>query len=379
MPKLADIIEIAESMRAERIHVVPARCSAVRHRRATCRLCVDACITDAISVGRNKVEIDPDLCVSCGSCTTVCPTEALVPLDPTDAALAERAAASRETCGGEAVVACARIASRREADPARFAEVPCLARVDEGLIVGLVADGARTVALVDGTCETCKHRAADPAIGFTVDAANEILEVMGSHARVVRASAFPESALDDDASQLYGSSRRGFFGQATGAAKDAMGKTVEHVLLSSAASVPSLRDMLKVGDDGALPQVDSERHTVLLDAMAELGAPASDELFTRRFGCVSIDREKCNSCAMCTVFCPTHALVKTDDEPTEKGGVVLEFSAMLCVQCGLCRDVCMKKCLEVSPAVPTADLFDLEPRVFDLPRSARGKSYFARR
>ena len=378
MPNISDIIEIAEALRTERIQVVPTRCSAVRHRKSSCRLCVDVCVADAISIARNKISIDPNACVSCGACTTVCPTEALVPLDPTDVELYARARAAMDACDGTLVISCARIASRREADPARFAEVPCLARVEESALTQLVADGAQEIILVDGTCKTCKYRATGQVIDDTVDAANEIFATLGADLRVVRASSYPSCALVDDASGLYGSSRRGFFGQATGAAKDAAGKTVEHVLRTGAAqSVPGLRDLLKVNDDGTLPQFEPERHTGLLDAMAELGEPVADELFTRRFGCVSIDREKCNSCAMCTVFCPTHALVKSEDEPTEQGGIVLEFSAMLCVQCGLCRDVCLRKCLDVSWAVPTADLFDFEPRIFDLPRPAAGKSYFA--
>lgn len=381
MPKIADIIEIAESMRSEHVLVVPQRCSAVRHRKSTCRRCVEACISGAVSVGYNEVEIDPSACVGCGACTSVCPTEALVPLKPTDIELSDRMVAAVEALSDDretAIVACARIASKRIADPARFAEVPCLARVEECLFVQLAAHGVANIVLVDGTCHTCKHRDAVPVIDDAVDAANEIFEVMGAEARVRRVSEFPPEAVAEDAANRYGESRRGFFGQATSVAKTAAGKTVEHVLASDAAkSVPTLRDLLAVDDSGTLPQFDPARHTDLLDAMAELGEPVADELFTRRFGAVEIDRDSCNSCAMCTVFCPTHALVKTKDEPSEKGGIVLEFSAMQCVQCGLCEDICLQNCLTVSPSVPTDQLFDFEPRVFDLPKPAIGKSHFA--
>ena len=381
MPKITDIIEIAESMRSEHVLIVPQRCSAVRHRKSSCRKCVESCITGAIEIGLNKITIDPNECVGCGTCTSVCPTEALVALKPADVELLDDVVASVEALSDErdaAVIACARIASKREGDPSKFTEVPCLGRVEESLFVQLAAHGVRDIVLVDGTCRTCKHRDSVPAIDDSVDAANEIFEVMGAEARVRRASAFPQAALAAEGESLYGESRRGFFGEATNVAKTAAGKTVDHILRSDAAkSVPTLRDMLAVDDSGTLPQFDPTRHTDLLDAMAELGEPAKDELFTRRFGAIEIDREKCNSCAMCTVFCPTHALVKAKDEPTEKGGIVLEFSAMQCVQCGLCEDVCMKEALTVFPMVPTAQLFDFEPVVFDLPKPAIGKSHFA--
>jgi len=38
------------------------------------------------------------------------------------------------------------------------------------------------------------------------------------------------------------------------------------------------------------------------------------------------------------------------------------------VQCGLCVDACMKKCITVSPQVRTAELFDFEPRFIYLPK-----------
>lgn len=381
MPKIVDIIEIAESMQTGHVLVVPKRCSAVRHRKSSCRRCVDACISGAVALGFNEVSVDPNECVGCGACTAVCPTEALLPLSPTDDELLANLAVAVENLGearDTAVISCARIASKRMGDPEKFAEVPCLGRVEESLFVQLAAHGVTDIVLVDGTCRTCKHRDVVPVVDDAVDAANEIFAVMGSSARVRRISELPEAALAPEGESRYGESRRGFFGQATSVAKTAAGKTVDHVLSSGVAkSVPTLRDMLAVDDSGVMPQVDAVRHASLLDAMAELGEPVADELFTRRFGSVEIDRDECNSCAMCTVFCPTHALAKSSDEPSEKGGIVIEFSAMQCVQCGLCEDVCLKGCLTVSPAVSTDQLFDFEPRVFDLPKPAAGKSHFA--
>ncbi len=378
MPNLVSLIDLAQSLRSERIHVVEQRCSAVRHRKASCRLCLSACITDAISLVHNKLSIDQDACVSCGACVTVCPTEALVPLEPSDAKLYECAVSAMKACDGTLVISCARIAARREGDPTKFVEVPCLARIDESIVIQLVSEGSHDVILVDGNCATCKYHKTAQVIEDSVDAANELLEALGSTTRVMRTSTYPDCVLIHDAARLYGASRRGFFGKAGGAAKHAAGQTVKHVLANGVPdAVTGVRDLLKVTDEGTLPQFEPVRHIALLDAMAELNEQCSGELFTRRFGKVEIDRSTCTSCAMCTVFCPTHALVKSSDEPSEQGGVVLEFSAMLCVQCGLCSDVCLPQCLEVSPSVPAADLFNFEPRIFDLPRPVRGKSRFA--
>ena len=51
----------------------------------------------------------------------------------------------------------------------------------------------------------------------------------------------------------------------------------------------------------------------------------------------------------------------------------LEFSACDCVQCGLCADVCWKGALKLSSTVSLDELFDFEPRRFDLTNAARMK------
>ena len=113
--------------------------------------------------------------------------------------------------GGKAVFACARIASKRLADPAKYAEVPCLARMEESVLLGLAARGVEDIVLVDGTCATCKFRSNVPGIDATVASANELMAAQGSDVRVRRASAFPDEVLLEDKRTLLGESRRGFF------------------------------------------------------------------------------------------------------------------------------------------------------------------------
>ncbi|MEG1097639.1 MAG: 4Fe-4S ferredoxin, partial [Raoultibacter sp.] len=51
----------------------------------------------------------------------------------------------------------------------------------------------------------------------------------------------------------------------------------------------------------------------------------------------------------------------------------LEFSLADCVQCNACADICLKKCLVVSPSIKTAELLDFEPRLIALPKPAANK------
>ncbi len=384
MPNIADIIEVAEELEDKAVLALPERCVAVRNRNASCTKCIDACLANAISVHNNVLAVDARACVGCGACTTVCPTEALVSLAPPDRVLEQAARDALERAGeGCGVVACARIAARGVADPHKFAQVPCLARVDESLLLGLAAAGARSITLVDGECKTCKYRATSAGVDETVSLTNGLLEAQGSAVRVSRASSFPAGMELADSRSLLGEARRGFFASAGSWTASAAEKTANLVIrknLGVKDAAKTLREQLGIGEDGSLPTIAEHRHSQVLDAMDRLGQPAVGSVHTRLFGSVRIDASACNACGMCAVFCPTDALKKSKIKPqpaedgTPDGGSFLEFSAADCVQCGLCVDACMKKCLVVEDDVSLTELFDFEPRFIYLPKPGRRPS-----
>lgn len=368
MPNLIDIVEVAEALESKAVYLAQDRCVAVRNRHSSCRKCIEACPTDAVRVQSNVLSIDTERCVACGACTTVCPAEALIPLEPLDEDLASSVASAVAAADGIAVFACARIASKHLGDPAKYAEVPCLARMEESVLLGLAARGVRDIVLVDGTCETCRFRATVPGIDATVASASLLAAVQGADLGVRRASAFPEEVLLEDKRSLLAASRRGFFTQARSRAKDAAEKTVELVAFKNGKEgQPSLRERLRMSDAGTLPQFNPERRMRVLDAMDGLGSPVVPEFDTRLFGTVRIDTDACSSCGICAVFCPTGALAKSEIRPEDGEGSFLEFSAADCVQCRLCADACLKDCLDVGSVVSTDELFDFEPRLIHLP------------
>lgn len=369
MPSINDIAQMAEALEKSPVIVVNDRCVAVRNRNATCRKCVAACQVDAIDITQNEIHLEASTCMACGACTSVCPTEALVPVKPTDMALAEGAAAAAAAFDGHAVMACARISSKRLADPSKYAEVPCLARLDESVVLNLVAHGVQAVTFVDGACSTCKYRACVPAIDATALYANELLAAHGSDVRVQRASAFPDQMLVEDATGMFGSTRRAFFSEAANATKETVQVAARTTIQQELGIVPeqiAIGARLRVGEDGAMPRLGMPRHDTTINAMDAIGWPVVDVVDTRRFGSVSINLEKCNACGMCAVFCTTGALKRDEAQQPSDPLKHLEFSASECVQCGLCRDVCWKGALELSSMVPTAQIFDFEPVTFDL-------------
>lgn len=373
MPSIMDVVEIAEALGTKSVFPVKDRCIAVRNRHSSCHKCSEACPAGAIYAEKNKLEFDAALCMNCGSCTTVCPVEALVSLLPDDETLRKAINLTMPEADGAAVFACARIASKGLADPVKYAEVPCLSRMEESMLLELAAQGVTEIVLVDGTCKTCKYRSCRKLIREVVDTANVLLETQGSDVRVKRMSEFPDCASVHNRQELLAESRRGFFTSMHVRANDAAVETVKHMAGKGEPKnkvQEKLRDLIKVTEKGSLPQFNPERRGRLLDAMFELGESAPVELHTRLFGTVEIDYEKCNACGMCTVFCPTGALVKSQAKPEGEGFEgcsYLEFSASDCVQCNLCADACLQKCLTVHPYASTEDLFDFEPRMILLP------------
>lgn len=368
MPNLNDIVEIAEAIESKAVFAAEERCVVVRNRNAKCRKCVEACPSGALEVGGNRLTYSSRACVSCGACTVVCPTEALIPMRPLDEDLATAIAQACVLAGGLAVFACARASAKREADPDRYAEVPCLARMEESVLMGLAAQGASRIVLVDGTCKTCKYRACNPGIEETVNSTNGLLEAEGISLRVERMSAFPEQLRVEETTGLFGVSRRGFFTQAKDVAKDAAEKAAVTALKKELAEkAPSLRDRLKMSDKGSLPQFIATRRMQVLDAMDTIGEPLAAEIETRLWGNVVIDTEKCTSCFMCTTFCPTGALKKSEVETEDGKTRFIEFSTADCVQCRMCEDICLKSCITVERVVSVEELFDFEPRLIELP------------
>lgn len=385
MPSVNDLMEMTDLLYTKAVAAIEDRCVAVRNRNAKCRKCEQACIGDAITVDKNVLKISAALCVACGACVAVCPTGAIVGIDPTDEELEAATAQATMNAQGVSVVACARIASHRKGDPDKYATVPCLGRIDEVPLVEMAAHGMQDIVLVDGDCSTCKYGAVSSAVDSTVDYAVRLLESVGSPAIITRASEFPPEAIADDERKSDRAARRGFFTSAGSYAKNLAVSAAEKTLRDKLNQVQpqkphTLKERLAAGQNGKLPAFEPQRNMRVMDSLFEMGEPLQETIDVRMFGSLDINPAMCSGCGMCVMFCPTDALRYSEvEEPDDPKQRYLEFQASDCTQCRLCVDVCLRRCIKFSPETSTAELFDFEPKLIEIPRPPKGARLFERK
>ncbi len=372
MSLINGLLALLGEIESDAIAVHEERCISVRNRNADCLRCVEACTSGALAYRDNELLVEPERCIGCGTCATACPTCAIELRNPTDAELTAQLKHSIVATKGHPVIVCetALEAADVAADDAPAAcVVPCLGRMDESALVGLAAYRAFDATLACGSCETCRHAPGGALMRDVVEGSRNLLEAFGSSMPVDVVECVPERVLAPGASGGSdgqggdGVGRRGFFGSAKAASTRAASAAVaEELGMAGAEPVPAA--YRKVEADGTLSHFVPTRRVRLYNYLQHVGQPVADEVETRVIGAVSIDADRCSSCRMCAVFCPTGAIKKLDEDGVF--GIVHRPSA--CMQCRLCERICPEQAITVSGRVPIKQFMGKEAVCFAMKR-----------
>lgn len=359
MSTAANLLGVIDKLQSSHLRVWQHRCISVRNRNASCRRCAEACTSGCISVKDGDLTVTPLQCVGCGTCATVCPTGALEARQPDDANLFMQCYRAMQNSKGVAIIACRnRVAEAGSCiDADKVVPVTCLGRVDESLLIMLASVGARRIALVSKDCASCPHAPGRATVERVCATTSTLLEAWGSTLTVKLSETFPRIAKR--AEHGYDPYRRAVFSSMVSEAKSGARLTEEYAVqtIVHAPSVESPR-FVRVGSDHTLPHFIPPRRKRLAEALEALGEPGNAPVRTRLWGSVSIDADRCSSCRMCAVFCPTGALHLVD---TAEGGKALEHVAAACMQCRCCERICREGAISVSPDVPACDAIRARP------------------
>ncbi len=364
--KLRDMVGTFDKPRF--FHYKPKLCAHSRNEQVGCHACIDVCsaraisseatlkgkavanklrgVTPAVPVAGGQgggIAVNPQLCVGCGACTTVCPTGALAYASPatpdqglrirtmlqTYARAGGRDAAlliHSEGAGARLIDDLGRAASV-DADvhgvPARVIPMAVWHTASVGLDMWLsaLAQGASQIWVLLTDEEAPEYRQALAEQMAQAQALMTGLGFVGAHLRLIEArhtnGAGDPMALD---AALRAAPAQGVAKAATFAAQADKRSTLEMALDHLLSVAPAM-----VSDVLAMPAA---------------GAP---------WGSVTVDTQRCTLCLACVGACPASALADNPDRPQ------LRFIEKNCVQCGLCVGTCPEDALKLLPRLDLSD------------------------
>ncbi len=319
----------------------PAGCVRTVTKFSDCKKCVEACPVDTISIAENSLPtFVPSVCVECGGCMGVCPSEAFSLEDFSATEFFFQFAGSKES-----LISCR-------------LNVPCIMALStEHLIsLALVKD---ELVLDIGHCGECPYK--EPLyelIKGSLSEANYVLEACGSQKRVVAKELGVEA--DESGNKAEPSDRRAFL-------KALSLKGAVEAKREFEAMVEKSDDAQKIHevDIAALAKIRKkelpDKRKILFTALKRTPKPpiyhtvAEEDIsfVSQKY----IDKDSCTNCQMCYRICPTGAL--SSDTNMSR----IYFDAMLCVKCRACHDTCEPDAIKMQPVFEMKEFFEPTQRL----------------
>lgn len=352
------------------------RCLNTRHERAGCQRCVDACPTNAISITGHLPVLAGTLCVHCGACTPVCPTDAVVDSDLAERRLVHTCAALDSTF---VTVACALHNAPGPVGPTGrtngnvVIHGRCLGSLSSVDLLMLSTDTSRSLTLDLSQCVDCPIGVAADVVIAESEQTNALISAFaGPDAKPIRLHGLPTWTGDElevgtaviTDSRRPARSRRGLFSSLRRHAASVIERTRQE-------QPPPLRRT-----KGAVPKrlphslPASRRHLLELlsaRAIASPAAPRTEDTLAvdlLPMASIRIDPEACSGCELCARYCPTAAL--TFDATTDLGAPTtfsLDFQATLCIDCEICTIACPEDAITTGDTIAVNSITSLSPAV----------------
>ncbi|MBN2816728.1 MAG: 4Fe-4S binding protein [Campylobacterales bacterium] len=300
-----------------------------------CNKCELSCPTSAIVVGKPLPSINFSACVTCGACTSVCPSEALK-LDEFDATNFFFDFIESE----ENLLSCKK-------------NVPCIAALSVEHIISMAV--LKQELIFDmGHCGSCEiaHKCKEQIIS-SYEEASYLLEAMENNATIKLENVAYEEQREADRREFLnainlktvGKVKQNFEEEVQKASDELVEHTLqkEDIALLKRKVIPDRRKIFFT----AIKRVEKPSQFHIVDA--------KEVSFTSQ---KLMNEEACTACQMCYRVCPTGAL--SSNVKNSK----IDFDPFLCVKCHICHDVCAPDAITLSGSYNVKEFF--EPEVQNL-------------
>lgn len=298
-------------------------CAHARSQKTGCTQCIDVCSTEAIRANGDHVFVEPQRCMGCGACATVCPSGAMSYAYPSVSDFGRRVKSLLTTFGRaggrdaalllhaeDSRPAIARLARRGRGLPARVIplEVHHVASVGLDVWLAALAHGASQVVVLVSGREAPQYR---EALAFQMRIADTIAQALGYQGEHFRLFDAAETSLLDAAIWSWPAAlgvRTAATFAFTNDKRTTAALAIEH--LAQHAPVPQREIPLPAG------------------------AP---------YGSIAVDRDACTMCLACVGACPEGAILDNVESPQ------LRFIEAKCVQCSICEKTCPEQAIRLAP------------------------------
>jgi ferredoxin len=304
-------------------------CAHGRNQKTGCTSCIDVCSAKAISSQGDRIKVNPNLCVGCGTCTTVCPSGALGYAYPRAADLGITFKTLLRTyfkAGGKQ---------------------PALLLHSQNKGTSLIEEAGR-LALTNAAMAGLPARVIPVALHHTASVGLELwMSAIAYGASNIAILTTDEEAPDYIAALQHQIS----IAQSILAG---LGYTGIHLHLLQCESPQQLDAALSAVQPAAVPSTHAtfnlmgEKRTsfdLALDHLLKHAPAVTEEIALPAgslFGTVTVNKDACTLCMSCVGACPESALMDNPSSPQ------LRFVEKNCVQCGLCEKTCPENAIALT-------------------------------
>jgi ferredoxin len=307
-----------------------------RDNLKVCNICEKYCPVDAITINGN-IQILFDKCIECGICSAQCPNDVFHFHFISDHILHEKILEILRP-NNSIFFQCDGVNGRfktreQNTNHENIITVPCLGSISEmSILFSFIMSGVNPeFGECPGECRNHQGVAAYKRVlrlaSIFLDSLNITSKSLGNN---------DSSMLIKDVSYT---DRRQFINNF----RSKLSETLKEVLIPMAL-------VENFNKNPPQKQLESpySRRKLLLDFTEHYGI--SSYLVKKRevpFAEITIKGDRCTFCGICSHFCPTSALIKTETKST----VSLDFVFGLCLGCELCVEICPEKVIQVGKTV----------------------------